>query len=145
MSNPRNLDIIIKKVNKSTQPGAAQNIVSIDTGTGKAISGNKFPFFNKNLKYYLVSNSNDSRHTAECKCSICTVRDFKSDHSIDICIKYQAICEAGNETKLTETLFDGTHPEAVLDGMIQKWILQYSRDNDNFLYLFYEKQKDLES
>jgi hypothetical protein len=143
MSQSRPLDIVIRKIERGFKNESdAAKIVIIDCRKKKAVP--RPPIFGP-VKYYLVSNTDDARHTAECRGPLCAVADFETGREINICVNYQARVRSGSEQQVAEALFSDSHPGIVLDGLLRKWVAAFtSEDPGAFINNYYQSQKDLQ-
>ncbi len=137
------LDAVIRIVDQSARATPpAEKIVVIDINKRKVTAASRFKPF-RELKYFLVSNNLDSRKVAESRASAITVTDFIHNRTISLNVSYLASCEAGNEQRVAEALFEEPHPGAVLNNLITRWVKDFvnSRQAAEFIDNYYNGQK----
>ncbi|HEX8559843.1 MAG TPA: hypothetical protein VF668_17235 [Pyrinomonadaceae bacterium] len=142
MSQARPLDVVIRKVEKGEKPASgASRVVVIDCRKKKAVP--KAPLFGA-AKFFLVSNTDDARHVAECRGPVCPVADFDTGREIGVAVNYQARVRPGDEERAAEALFDATHPGVALDGLLRKWVAAYTGDDPgDFINNYYTRREAL--
>ncbi|MGB7923279.1 MAG: hypothetical protein WCF57_08545 [Pyrinomonadaceae bacterium] len=119
------LDTVIRIVDQNTKATPpAEKIVIIDINKRKVAAASIFNSF-REIKYILVSNNIDSRKVAESRASAIAVTDFSTNRTVSLNVSYLASCEAGNEERVAEALFDGPHPGAVLNSLIARWVKDF--------------------
>jgi hypothetical protein len=152
------LDKVIRIVNSAHAIGSPQeHIVVIDVESGKAIEiidstgstqlqrvGILGRF--KDRKYFLVANNTDSRNEAEGRVPTFSLRDFVRKWTLGLEVNYLASCRPSNEAKVAEGLCGGSHPGAVLNDSITRWMKDFagSRPAD-LIENYYSKKVDLEA
>lgn len=144
MSQARPLDVVIRRVEKGIKSESdAAKIVIIDCRKRKAVP--KAPLFGP-VQYYLVSNTDDARHSAECRGPICPVADFDTGREISVCVNYQARVKPGHEQRVAEALCGDSHPGLVLDGLLKKWVAAFTNERDpgHFIGHYYEERPELQ-
>ncbi len=143
MSQPRPLDVVIRRIEKGmkNEPGAAK-IVIIDCRKKKAVP--RPPLFGQ-VKYYLVSNTDDARHVAEGRGPICPIADFDTGREISVCVNYQVRVKPGNEERVAEVLSGESHPGIALDGLLRKWVAAFTdKDSSAFINNYYQARQELQ-
>lgn len=143
MSQTRPLDVVIRKVEKGVKSESpAAKLVILDGRKKKAVP--KAPLLGQ-VQYYLVSNTGDARHAAECRGPICPVADFETGREIGLCINYQARIKPGHEERAVEALYGDAHPGLVLDGLLKKWVAAFTEEkgSGHFIDHYYEARHEL--
>lgn len=148
MSEENSLSPIIRLVTaKDSGDNYSSHIVIVDCSTNSPKIINKAPFFKKgNLKYFLVSNTNDQRNVANCDGMVCRVNDFKNQLNADLKIRYQVSCLPENKNQVALALCKGIRPEHVLTNLIERWVREYTNNREgNFLENLDEELHPLET
>jgi hypothetical protein len=128
MSQVNSIDRVIRKVSADTKAKpSTEKIVIIDKKKGKALQ--KKNFWNVDVAYYLVSNTEDASNRAERQGFICTVTDIANDRKIALSVSYWVSCEPGNEETVAESLYSDNSPGTELDRKIEKWIAKFTRND----------------
>jgi hypothetical protein len=97
----------------------------------------------KARKYLAVANNGDIQNEAEGPMLRFELRDFAYDWRLGLQLKYLVSCSGGNEVKLAESLGNGSHPGAVLTDLLNKWIKEYSGNNQaDFIENYYSRKDD---
>lgn len=138
------LDVVIRKVTSDTKAASpAEKVVIINPKTGKSLERRPLWRLN-NLRYFLVSNTSDGGNVAECKISVFHLKE--DDCSVAVSVSYLASCDAGNEHRLAESLFGTSHPGAVLEKLIRKWVTECSRGGlAQFIDNYFNKREEIHS
>lgn len=138
------LDRVIRQVESDAAVSTLnEKLVIIDLALKKAIAKKRFLH---SAKYFVVTNNNAGYTGAECVVPAIEIKDFNNDRTIVLKIHYQVHCDRGNEEKVAESLFDGPHPGAVLNGLIRKYLMDYVDHRPaEFIDRFYERQSDLQA
>jgi len=92
-------------------------IIRIDINKGEILYTKKLFDFNRNIRYYWVSNYNRAENVTEC-----SIKDFSTGKDINIKIKYEVNCQPGNEEKVVLALYKGSNPGAALNELLEGWI-----------------------
>jgi hypothetical protein len=150
------LDSVIKLLaSKPDIKSPEQTLVVVEVATGKAfettdINGTVvlrhlgIGGFMHERRYLLVSNNNDPRNEVEARISKVQIRDFAKDLYLLIEIKYLVSCSPGNEVRVAEALWNGTHPGAVLTDCINKWVKEFCATAPLFMEDFLARRNELE-
>lgn len=97
-------------------------------------------------KYFLVSNEYDPRNEVEASLPEVQLRDFANNWSLPLTINYLVRCRQGNEVKLVEALWAGSHPGAALHDSLNRWVKEFGgSQTGNVIQNFYSKQRELEA
>lgn len=147
--NSSGLQTIIREVSKSTEAPrsvkgkpATQKIVIIDTKKRKAVDPLLARFFDQNLRYYLVSNSDNPGGSKAWGSFLFPYReDPPGSRSLDIDVDYSAVCPVGNERILAEALCIVPDPTEALKSMIFKWIDESIHSSKTSFIDSFEKMK----
>lgn len=139
------LDRVIRRVDSLKPQKAGQISLIIDANKKKILSKDPFLKMGRNIHYFLVSTEN----TAECEGPTCRVKDASTRNSININISLSEIsCEPGCEEKVALALFEGKHPGATLNGLLERWVLNFVRDKKksgiDFVLNYFEIRSELE-
>jgi len=131
-------------------------LVAIEVDSGKAVERVDFDgttqlqrrgiwVFRKECKYVVVCNDRDLRNEVEASVTGIQLRDFVKNWSLLLNVNYLVRCRQGNEVRLAEALWTGSHPGAVLHDFIGKWVKEFGDpDPANVIQNFYTKQRELE-
>lgn len=134
------LDSVIRVTtkNEATQVSNQAKIVIIDIDTGKIQAKPSFWSMGQELRYYIISPYN----TAESTTFTVQIRDFTSQNSINLLVNYELSCldnSQKNAEKIVKAIYEGDHPEQVLNEKIKSWIKSCAKEvgNDIFINSFY--------
>jgi hypothetical protein len=132
-------------------------LVVIEASSGRAVEkieiGGGSQLYNQGFigrilqerKYFLVSNEYDPRNEVEASVPGVAVRDFGNNWSLPLAVNYLVRCRQGNEVRVAEALWAGSHPGAVLHDAINRWVKEFSGPQTaNLIQNFYGKQHELE-
>lgn len=127
MSQTYALDRVVRRVSADVSAGPSQRVITIDVPTRRAISRPTISF-RRQLGYVLVSNRSDPQNEARVSIPGTVVAD--TDHSVAVSITLFVSCDAENETRVAEALFDdAASPEEVLGRHVKRWVIEAARDN----------------
>jgi len=137
----RNLDKVLVGIEVSS--GKAFEKISVGGTTQLRNLGIRGLFAER--KYVLVSNANDPRNEVEASVPGIQLRDFAKNWSLSLNVNYLVRCVQGNEVKVAEALWAGSHPGAVLHDSISRWVREFGgSDPASFIQNFYARQRELE-
>lgn len=153
------LDRVIRIVDGSHPLNSTvEQIVGIDMGSRKAIEVvdgkgriklERLGIFRRRFierKYFLIANNSDIRNEAEGRVPTFELRDFERKWALGIDLSYLASCPPGNEAKLAESLSGGSHPGAVLNELITKWMKEFAGpDPGDLIEKYYSRKGELEN
>jgi hypothetical protein len=96
-------------------------------------------------KYFLVANNSDIRNEAEGRVSTFSLRDFARKWTLGLDVSYLASCRPGNEAKVAEALCVGSHPGAVLNDLVTRWLKEFAgADPGDLIENYYSRKTELE-
>lgn len=126
MSQVYELDNVIRlvkdaEVNTGDLHGG--KVIRLDANKDEILYKRVFITFNRNIRYYWVSTYNRAESSTECP-----VKDFSTDKSIVIKMKYEASCPPGNEEKAVLALYKGSNPGATLNDLLNSWVRDFTDD-----------------
>ena len=110
-----------------------EELVIIDKEKWQAVPNKSWSWF-RNLAFYLVSNTNNPTNVAERQARPYYLTNFATGQKLGVSITYWASCDPGNEAKLVEALCRGKTLGDALDGKVEKWIADFTR-NDASIFL----------
>jgi hypothetical protein len=117
----------------------------IDAGGTSQLRNLGLMGFFRERKYVLVSNDYDPRNEVEASLPGIQLRDFAKDWSLSLNVNYLMRCRQGNEVKVAEMLWAGSHPGVVLHDWISRWVRDFGgSEPGNVIQNFYAKQRELE-
>ncbi|MCP4150790.1 MAG: hypothetical protein GY757_23795 [bacterium] len=127
MNHTDNLDNVIRSLKNpgdmKTGRDDGRNI-RIDTVKGEILVNRSIlTFRRRNIKYYFVS----SRARAEGSCE-CSIRDFATDCTITLLLKYEVKCGAGQEEKVVKALYKKASPLEALNESIRIQVKDFAAD-----------------
>lgn len=123
------LDRVIQRVDADfpVPKDSSQRLVTMDARTGRAVPRPRL-FGWGEYRHYVVSNRNDPHHHAHLEFEPLRIPDVK--HPVDVRVTAQVSCEAGNEEKLAEALFDPAAPPfEALERRVHGWLLDQAGDD----------------
>jgi hypothetical protein len=97
-------------------------------------------------KYFLVSNNSDRRNEAEGQAPPFPLRDFAHKWTLNLRPSYLVSCSPGNEAQVAQALCNGSHPGAVLNESITKWLKDFAAAQPaDLIENFYSRKSELET
>jgi hypothetical protein len=126
---PTWLNAVIQEVSSSTKTRpVGEKIVVIDTSKRIAIERSLIDTWfrpHTSTRCFLISN-NYSGKFAEGRIPV-LLSDFAVERTLPLEIKIEASCAHGREDRVAEALFDGPQPGVVLNGLIDRWVRDYTK------------------
>lgn len=145
MAQTYSLDTVIRIADKDARPSSsAEKVVVIDTGKKKVVTPSWREYFSE-LKYFLVSNTKNSRKEAEGKVSGIKIKDFTKGQNLEIDVSYLVSCDPGREEQVALALFEAPTPKNALEDLIAGWVKEYAGMRPTeFIETYYDKKDELE-
>ncbi len=127
------LDSLLPMIELVEKPGADtanEKYITLPLGAPKPLFG----IFKRGdpPKIYRVRNQKHPRGLAERRNLVLTVRDMKSDLTLNIEIGYRVACLPGQEANVAQKLAAETTPGEVFDQTVEGWIKEFARDTSGF-------------
>jgi hypothetical protein len=140
----RSLDAIIHTVPSRVDTSDAQKLVIIDCKTKKSVPSK--PWF-RDVKYYLVTNTDDGESPAEYDVPTFEKTNDETDQTVTLKVKCWITCTPKNEDKVAEALYDIEHPPSrVFARLLKKWVDAFAATEcTDFVGEFLEKRSQLQS
>ncbi len=125
MNSTLSLDPIIRKVDgPATTPSGGELLVTIDSGSGKAIEKTLLVRLGGNYQDYLVANNLNPTRTAGGHLSH-YVRDAQQQRTLAVDIGFQVSCPERQEVKVAEALNGVQTPGVVFMELLQRWVREF--------------------
>lgn len=119
------LNQVIKRVNKKEELKTNQSLFVINEKNGEIVNNWFSKAIGKNIRYYVVSNANLARNSAEGETGVIPVKDFQDDREIGLIIHYYVQCPSGKEERLVRSLYREASPEEALVNIIENIVLNH--------------------
>lgn len=142
MSQVYPLDQVIRRVQSSdfSQFSSSGQLLIIDARSGSFFEKPPLFQFGRDIRYFAVNVD----QIAECEGPSCVTRDLSQDRTLKLRIRYQASCRDGRQKVLVSALHQGNSPQQTLNGLLEKWFVDFVRGQaPTFIDGYYEKKNEL--
>lgn len=151
MSVANSLESVIRIASpKESAEDDSSQIFAVDCSKTPGVILKSVPWISKitgkDVKYFLVSNTNDKRNEAICEGLSHRISDFVRRVNVDLIIRYRVSCLPENSETAAIAFSEGSQPEQMLTNLISLWIREYTFEREaDFIDNFSEERIGLEN